>query len=302
MAAITAACAIWGVSPLFFRLLQEVPRLELLAHRAIWSVAIFGTVVLAQGRGRELARLLGRGRILRVAAAGLLVAGNWFCFLLAVQWGEVRQSSLGYYIFPLAAVALGVLLLGERPSALQAAAVALAAAGVGVMTWAAGGLPWIALALALSFAAYGLLKKTLAAPPLLSVTAEILLLVPPALLWLALVHAGLAGGAGAVFGREAGLSALLVLSGVMTALPLMLFSYGARRLSLGATGLVQYVNPTLQGLVAVLILGEPVGPAGAVAFALIWAAIALYSGAALGREKAARRAAASAGTSSATPM
>ncbi|MCL4188204.1 MAG: EamA family transporter RarD [Rhodobacteraceae bacterium] len=303
-AALLAAGTIWGFAPLFFRMLNHVPPVELLAHRTVWALALFGVFALLRGRVAAVAGLLAGPGLARVLAAGVLLAVNWLLYILAVQWGEVRQSSLGYYIYPLVSVALGVAVLGERLDRRQGAAVALAALAVGLLSWQAGEVPWIALALAATFGAYGLIKKTLAAGALVSVTAESLWLAPFALLWLAAVHAGPPGGAGTggQFGQDAATSLLLALSGVVTAAPLMLFTYAARRLSMAAVGLTQYLNPTLQFLVAVLILDEPFGPVQGAAFALIWAALALYSAAALDAGRAARSAAASASTSGTTPL
>lgn len=306
LVALVAACTIWGLAPLFFHLLNHVPPVELFAHRIVWSLVLFGGLAALRGRMAAVARLFDRPARGRVLAAALLLAANWFVFILAVQWGEVRLSGLGYYIYPLVSVALGVLVLGERLDGRRAAAVGLAAVAVALLSWQAGALPWVALALAASFGGYGLIKRTLAAGALASVTAETLWLAPLALVWLGLVHAGLiadgGGRTGALFGREAGTTVLLALCGPVTAVPLMLFTYAARRLSMATVGLAQYLNPTLQVLVALAILGEPFGPIQGLAFALIWAAIALYSAAALGAGKAARRAAASAGTSGTTPM
>lgn len=294
--ALVAACAVWGAGPLFFRLLNHVPPVELFAHRVIWSLLFFLALAVARGRLGAALRLLARPTLARVLLAALALGFNWFVYLLAVQWGEVRQSSLGYYIYPLLSVALGVLFVGERMDRAQAAAVALAAAAVSLLALGAGAVPWIGLALAFSFAAYGFLKRTLVAGALASVTAETILLAPLALLWLAALHGGLVGGGGvgpgARFGAEAGTTVLLLLAGPVTAVPLVLFTYAARRLSMAAMGLGQYLSPTLQFVVAVVILGEPFGAVEATAFALIWTALALYSVAAARAGTAARRAAA----------
>lgn len=298
-----AACTVWGLSPLYFRALAHVPPGEMLAHRILWSAAMFAVILGAQGRLRAPAALVA-ARPGRMLAAAALVSANWFLFILAVQLGRATQASLGYYIFPLVAVALGVAVLGERLGRAQAAAVALAGLAVALLTWGTGQPPWIALMLATSFGLYGLLKKSLAAPPVVSVAAEAALVLPPALLWLAGVHAGLwaEGPArpGGLFGGEAATTLLLVLAGPVTAVPLLLFTHATRRISLAAVGLTQFLNPTLQFLVAVLVFREPFGLWQAVAFGLIWAALALYLAAAWRSDRSAASRAASAATSGST--
>lgn len=275
-----AACTLWGLSPLYFSELAHVPALELLAHRIVWSVAIFGAIALTLGRLGDVRRLLGGPAFPRVLLAGALITLNWLIFILAVQAGEVRQSSLAYFIFPLLMAAVGTLVFGERLGRLRAGALALGALAVLLLVWHEGRLPWIALTLAACFGAYGLVKKSLAAPADASVTAEALCALPLALVWLALVQAGLVGALPA-FGAGGLTTALLIGSGLLTAGPLMLFTHAARRLSLVTVGLTQYLNPLLQFLVAVVLLREPFGPAQAAAFALIWLALALNGLAAL---------------------
>lgn len=294
-AAMALAAAIWGLSALYYRLLADVPPIEILAHRTLWSALFFGLVLAGQGRLGDLAGILRSARArARLAAAGLLIAVNWFSFILSVQIGMTVEASLGYYLFPLVSVALGALALGERPNAVQWIAVALSGAAVAGLTWALGVAPWVSLVIAASFGLYGLLKKTLDAGPVVTVTAEVLILSPLAALWLALAHGwGLAGPGGQVagqFGRDLQTSLLLVASGLMTGGPLILMSYASRRMTLTALGLVQYINPTLQFLVAVLILADPFSAAHGWAFVVIWAALALYSAEAIRQDRAARRA------------
>jgi chloramphenicol-sensitive protein RarD len=295
-----AACAIWGLSPIYFRAIAHVPPGEVLAHRALWSAAMFAGVLAVQGKAGAL-RTLVAARPWRLLLTVVLVSSNWFLFILAVQIGQATQASLGYYIFPLVTVALGMAVLGERLGRAQAVAVGLAALAVGILTVGLGEPPLLALLLATSFGLYGLLKKTLAAPPVVSVAAEVLFVAPPLALWLAGLHLGLwvedpVRGSGH-FGRDWAISLLLVLAGPLTAVPLLLFTYASRRITLTALGLAQYLNPTLQVLVAVLLLREPFGPWHAVAFGLIWVALALYSGATWRADRAARRPGASAATS-----
>jgi chloramphenicol-sensitive protein RarD len=293
--AIVAACTIWGLATLYYKALATVPPLEMLAHRSVWTFVFFGILLAVQGRfGGAVALLRGpvRGRVW--LAAGI-VAVNWGLFIWAIQSGHAVQASLGYYIFPLVTVVLGVLVLGERLTRGQGVAVGLAAGAVIVLTYGLGVAPWVALALAFSFAPYMLIKKQMAAGAAVSVTAEVMLLLPLAVLWLALAHGGVV--AGGHFGQDAFVTAMLPLSGLITGGPLILFSWGAQRVRLSTLGLVQYLNPTLQAVSAVLVFREPFTGWHGAAFALIWGALALYSLEGWRQERAARNATTSDGTS-----
>ncbi len=302
--AMVAACVIWGLSPLYYKLLAHVAPLEVLAHRTLWSLALFGAILLARRRLREVGALLrswrGAGA---VGFAAAMISFNWFLYILAIQIGHTVQASLGYYIFPLVAVLLGVAGFGERLPRGQWLAVAIAALAVLVLSLGLGAVPWVSLLLASSFGLYGLAKKRTAAGPIVSVTAEVALLAPLAALWLWGVHMqgwqGVVSRPGGVFGRDLGDSLLLVFSGPMTASPLILFSYASRRISLSTVGVIQYLNPTLQFLCAVAVFGEPFGAVQALAFAMIWLALAIYSLQAVALERAASRASPSRPTSSA---
>ena len=255
-----------GLAVRYYKALAGVPPLEVLSHRTLWSTVFFLGVLAAQARVREAAALLARPREWApLVASAAMIAVNWLLFIAAVQQGRALEASLGYYIFPLLAVALGFLVLGERFTARQSAAIGLAAVAVVVLALGQGAAPWTALALAGSFGAYGLIKNRVRVAPVMSVFLETLLIAPLALLWLA----ALGGGA---FGRDWRTSLMLALSG-----PLMLFSFAARRIPYATVGLVQYLNPTLQFAVAVALFGEPFSVWYAVAFGLIWAGLALYS-------------------------
>jgi len=285
------ACTVWGLSGIFFKALAAVPPGEILAHRVLWTVAFFWIVLAVQGRLGELRAAAGRGRNwLILGATGALIATNWFAFIFAIQAGRGLEASLGYYVFPLVAVLLGYLVLGERFSRLQGAAIALAAAAVALLTLGLGAPPWIALLLGVTFGGYGLLKNMLGLGPAVSVSFETGLLAPLALVWLIGLHAGAwsdpGGRPGAAFGGDLRATVLLVLSGpLMTGGPLILFSYAARRIRLATLGLVQYLNPTLQFAVAVAVFAEPFTAWHAVAFPMIWAALALYSAASLRQDR-----------------
>lgn len=280
------ACTIWGLSPIYYKLLVNVPPLELLAHRTFWSLVVFAGLLAVQGRLGKLRDALGTGRaVLITGFAALMISTNWFLFIFSVQIGQVRETSLGYYIFPLVAVLLGVVVLRERLAALQWVAVGLAALAVTTLTVGLGSAPWIALTLAVTFGAYGLVKKRLAVGAVVSVTAEVVLLGPLALLWLLWLQ----GQGTGIFGVDVRTSGLLVLSGLLTAFPLILFSAAAKKVNMATLGLLQYLNPTLQFFCAVVLFGEPLTPFHIVAFGLIWIALALYSGAGLAQDRARRK-------------
>jgi chloramphenicol-sensitive protein RarD len=274
--AMVAACTIWGLSPMFYALLSHIPPLEVLAHRSLWSLLAFALVLAAQRRLGEVPRAMSDwrafGLVLLAAAA---ISLNWFLFIHAVASGRTVEASLGYYIFPFVAVAIGAIVLREPLGLWQGIAVSLAALAVAILTWGLGVAPWISLALAVSFGIYGLLKRWVMAGPVVSVTAEVLVFLPFALGYLAWI------GAAGHFGDRLGESLLLIASGPLTATPLILFSYAAKRARMTTIGLLQYLNPTLQFGVAVLVLMEPISQWHLIAFPLIWLALALYSAATL---------------------
>lgn len=266
------AYAIWGVLPLYFHILTGVPALQVLAHRVVWSVLLLVGIVVALKRGGAmLAAARGRTLLLLVASA-TLIAINWLVYIWAVQHGHVLEASLGYFINPLVNVALGILVLGERLRKWQGIAIGIAAAGVVLMAASGGGSIWISLTLAASFALYGLLRKVAAIDALGGLTIETLLLAPICIAWLAYsVSQGTTG-----FGQSLRLDALILLAGVVTATPLLMFAAAARRMPLSTLGLIQYLAPTLQFAVA-LLLGEPLRPVHFIVFPLIWAGCALYA-------------------------
>lgn len=285
-----AACVIWGLSGLYYKQLSEVPPIEVLAHRTLWSAVFLAGVLAVRGRLAEIGAAFGAGRaqLARIAMAALVISSNWFMFIWSVQAGHALEASFGYYIFPLVAVLLGRVVLGERLSGVQGAAIGLAGAAVAVLGFGLGVAPWVPLLLAATFGAYGLIKKQLPVAPVTSVLAEVVILAPIAVAVLVAAHLGAIGdGQGGQFGRDAGHSLMLAFSGVLTGGPLILFSYAAQRVKMATVGLVQYLNPTLQFSVAVLAFAEPLTRWHLIALPMIWAALALYSGAGM---RAARRA------------
>ncbi|MCX8474345.1 MAG: EamA family transporter RarD [Sphingomonas sp.] len=264
---------LWGVLPLYIHLLKDVPALQVLAHRVLWSLGLLLLLILVLRRGPTiLAAARGRTLLLLVGSA-LMIGINWIVYIWAVQNGHVLEASLGYFINPLVNVALGFAFLGERLRRFQAAAIAVAAAGVLVLAISGGGALWLSLLLALSFGFYGLLRKVAAIDALGGLTVETLLLAPFSIALL--LHASQAGTN--AFGQSTNLDWLLALAGVVTALPLLLFAAAARRLPLATLGLLQYIAPSLQFAEAVLIFGEPVRSVHIVTFTLIWAGCALYA-------------------------
>jgi chloramphenicol-sensitive protein RarD len=299
--AMVGCCTIWGLSGIYYKALAQVPPLEVLSHRTLWSLVFFAAVLAIQGRAGEAWRALGQRRNWAwLSVSATMVAMNWLGFIYAVQSGQALEASLGYYIFPLVAVVLGFVVLGERFTPLQSAAIGLAAAAVLLLALGLRAPPWIALMLGGTFGLYGLVKAQLPLGPVISVGFETLLLAPLAALWLWGMHGlgwhDIGGRAGGIFGQDWGTSALLAFSGPLTGLPLVLFSYAARRIAYATLGLVQYLNPTLQFAVAVAVFGEPFTVWHGIAFPLIWAALALYSRESWRQERRLRRRAASAGT------
>lgn len=284
--AMTIACLIWGFSPLYYKVLSHIPPLEILAHRTIWSFVIFAVVLFVQNRLPALLKLFSSLKsVAVVAVAALMISGNWFAFIFSIQNGHAVEAALGYYIFPLVAVLLGKLLFGETLSKVQWSAVAMASVAVSLLTYGLGVAPWISLFVAASFGFYGVVKKRIDAGPVVSVTGEVALLVPIALGVLFMVHSRGDGH----FGTAAWENSMLIFSGILTALPLMLFSYATQRNRLSTVGLLQYINPTAQFFCAVAIFGEPFGFWHALAFGLIWLGLALYSGSSLAQDRASRK-------------
>lgn len=303
--AILGACLIWGLSPIYYKLLVHVPPLEVLSHRTLWSLVFFGLVLAAQGRLRQIgAALSSARRIALVALATLMVSTNWFLFIYAIQVGRTVEASLGYYILPLVSVLLGMVFFAEKLSPGRLVAIGLAAVAVVTLSVGLRTAPVISLILAVTFGFYSVIKKNSPTGPVVSVTAEVLLVAPLSLIWLWGLHGlgwqGLTGRNLATFGGDLSDSLLLMLSGPLTGFPLILFSYASRRLNLATVGLVSYLNPTLQFLVAVAIFAELFTRWHAIAFPLIWLALAIYSVDALRQERSARRAAISAATDGTT--
>lgn len=260
---------IWGLSPLFYKQLAGVPADQVLAHRAIWSLLFMLGFCAATGRMARLrATLADAGNRWGLLASGTMIAVNWFIFIWAVGHAHGTEASLGYYLFPLVATGLGVLFLRERLNRAQILGLVLAGGGVLMLSLLQGSVPLIALGLASSFGFYGLIRKRLEVGPIVGVTGETALLAPFGVLYLLWC-----GNTGAETTTEL---VFLVGAGLITAVPLVLFAEASRRLPYSTLGVLQYINPSLQFLCAVLIFGEPFGTAHLLAFPLIWLAVGIY--------------------------
>lgn len=290
-----SAYVLWGMFPLFFKQLQAASAIEVVLHRMVWSL-VFVLIVLAVlrrwnwlGDVRRSPALLGK-----FAVSALLLAGNWLSYVWAVNNGHVLDASLGYFILPLINVALGFVFLHERPRKAQWVAFALAATGVLWMAVQSGHVPWLALLIAMTFGFYGLMRKTATLGALEGMSLETMLLAPLAVV--ALLWAGPSGPGSQWPAHDAHTWLFFLLSGPVTAIPLLLFAAGARRVPLSTMGFLQYITPSILALMGVFLYGETFAGPRAVGFVFIWVALLLYTAEGLwaGRRAAAARAAAAA--------
>lgn len=269
------AYLLWGFMPLYMKAVAHIPALEVLAHRIIWSVPVAGALLLVLGRTADIRVALRSPRILGMAAlTAFIIAANWGVYVWAIAVERTVETALGYYINPLVTVVMGAVLLGEKLNRLQIVAVGLAALAVAVLTVEAGGLPWVSLFLAITFAIYGYLRKTLPIGPSQGFFLEVAILFAPAFAYV--VWLGLAGKGHFVEAGTGGMG-LLMLAGPITAVPLILYAFGAKLLRLSTIGIMQYIGPTLIAAIAVFVFGEPFGPLRILAFGLIWTALVLYT-------------------------
>ncbi|MDK1384896.1 EamA family transporter RarD [Sinorhizobium sp. 8-89] len=283
-----SAYLLWGFLPFFMKAVAHIPAAEVVAHRIVWSVPLAGLVLLWLGRTHEVKAALRSPSMLRMAAVtAVLVTINWGIYVWAIGAGRAIETALGYYINPLFSIFLGAVLLKERPNTAQMVAIALAAIAVAVLAFDAGGLPWVSIGLCISWGFYAFFRKTLPIGPNQGFFLEVLLLSIPSIgyiIWLEATGQGHFGDTGVA-------DVLWLLScGIVTAVPLMIYANGAKLLRLSTIGIMQYIAPTMIFVIAVFVFHEPFGTAKLIAFALIWAALIVYSGAML-VESRARRAA-----------
>ncbi|CAN7531402.1 EamA family transporter RarD [Acidovorax sp. LjRoot38] len=265
----------WGLFPLYFKQVADVPSLEVVMHRTLWSLVFVFGVLMVRRQWSWMGTVLRQPKVLAAfVLSAMLLSGNWLTYVWAVQNQHVVDASLGYFILPLVNVALGFVFLRERPRSGQWMAVAVAAAGVLWLAVQAGRLPWIALLLALSFGFYGLLRKVAVLGALEGLALETLVLAPVAAVvlgwWAWQGQGALVQGTPATVGW-------LLLAGPMTAVPLLLFAAGARLIPMSTLGILQYISPSLQFALGVWLFHEPFEPARLVGFVLIWAALLVYS-------------------------
>ena len=267
------AYGLWGVLPIYFKLLGRIPAIDIVAHRILWSLPFLGMlVVVSRGWAKVRAAAKSRKTLAVLVLTALLVATNWLLYVYAVTTGRILAASFGYYLNPLANVLLGRFVLHERLNRVQWSAVGIAAAGISVLAAGAIGQLWISLTLCITFALYGLLRKVVPTDAVTGLSIETAFLFPLAIAWLAW-----RGSAGApVMGTSEAETGLLLLAGIVSTTPLLLFTAAARRLPYSTLGMLQFIAPTLQFLIAVLVYGERFTMAHAIAFSAIWIALALY--------------------------
>ncbi len=270
-----AAYGFWGLMPLYFWLVGTVAPLEILAHRIVWSVVLVAVILTVWRRWPDLTATLRSGRTVRLLlASAFLVAVNWLVYIYGVSTQRVLQTSLGYFINPLLSVVLGIVFFRERLRPWQWIALGLAVVGLGYLIVMVGELPWIALAVAGTFALYGLVRKTAPVDGLIGLAIETMLLAPAALGGLTV---GMTTGTASFGNNEWTTDGLLLLSGVVTTIPLLCFGQAARKLRLSTLGFLQYLAPTMQFLLALWVFGEPFPPPLRVSFGFIWAALVVFT-------------------------
>ena len=281
-----AAYGLWGVLPIYFKLLKAVPSIDIVAHRIVWSLVVLALLTtLAKAWDQIGVAVRNRKTLATLLVTALLIGNNWLLYVYAINSGHILAGSLGYYLNPLANILLGRFILKEQLTRLQWAAVAIAAAGIAVLAAGALGTLWISLTLCFSFATYGLLRKIIHVESLAGLTIETALLFPIALGWLLL-----GGSVGRpMFGAGGQETFLLLAAGVVSTVPLLCFTAAARRLAYSTVGMLQFIAPTLQFICAVALYNEPFTWAHGVAFGCIWTALALYLGSMIRDRRAARQ-------------
>lgn len=268
------AYALWGLLPVYWKMLSHVPASQLICHRVLWSFLTLWILIMVSGQARNMLSALRKPGVMKAfIPAAVLISINWFLYIWSVNSGYIVETSLGYFINPLISVLLGVFFFGEKLRRVQWVSVFIAASGVVYLTIAHGSLPWIALTLAFSFAFYGLVKKKAPLGSLFGLTIETAILGIPAFFYL--VWCGFSG-TGAFLHHSMKSDLLLAGAGIMTSLPLLLFASAAVRIPLSQVGLFQYMAPTLQLLIGIFIYGEPFTRIRLIGFCIVWTALAIY--------------------------
>ena len=276
---------LWGFLPLLFHLLASVGSVSIVANRTIWSLFFVGGILLASGRMGEVRVALADRRTLRsMIISAVLLAANWLIYVYAVESGQVLEGSFGYFINPLVNVAIGMLFLGERQKPWQLVSIGVAVAAIGIQAIGVGRIPYIALSLAVSFGFYGFFRKTAKVNSASGLFVETIVLVPAALAWLVF---GFVRDGGVGIMADPYYLTLLVLTGPATAVPLLLFAFAVQRLRLTTIGMLQYLSPSLQFLLAIFVFKEPINPMQLLSFGLIWLSLLIYSADSLVRRRAA---------------
>lgn len=269
-----SAYAMWGLFPIYFKWLQDVPAPQVISHRIIWSFAFLLGFIVCAGQWQRLKVSLNVRVVLPYLAAGVLLSVNWLIYVWAVNANFIVETSLGYFINPLVSIVLGRIFLGERLRPWQLLPVAMASVGVVYLTWAYGSLPWIALTLAATFGCYGLIKKIARLGSLHGLALETGFVFMPALVYLALMEQSGSGH----FGHAGAASAMMLVgSGLVTIVPLLLFASAASRISLTMVGIMQYIAPTLQFLIGVFVYHEPFSRDLLIGFSLVWMALVFFT-------------------------
>ena len=271
----SGAFLIWGLSPIYWKVLQSIPALETIMHRALWSFFFLLIVLISQGHFNEfMAAVKNRRTLMILFPTTMLLGFNWFIYIWAVNNEHILQASLGYFINPLVNVLLGMIFLGERLRPLQAVALGLAVVGVLYLTFNYGEFPWIALSLAFAFGFYGLIRKVAPVSSLVGLSIEMLFFFVPALAYIVFLDSK---GTGALFHMSTKIDIFLIGTAFLTAVPLLIFTLGTRRLNLSTVGFLQYIAPSCMFLLGVFLYNEPLSRAHMLTFALIWTALCLYS-------------------------
>ncbi|ACE90466.1 transporter protein RarD [Rhizobium phaseoli] len=270
------AYLLWGFLPFYMKAVAHIPPAEVIAHRIVWSLPLAGIVLIVLGRTADISAALRSPRMLAMGAlTASLITVNWGTYVWAIGAGHSLDAALGYFINPLFSIFLGAVLLKEKLQPLQIAAIALAGLAVAILAFDSGGIPWVALTLAVSWGFYALLRKTLPLGPNQGFFLEVLILSGPALLYILYLEFG--SGQGHLYRTGLADTTLLLGCGVITAVPLMIYANGAKLLKLSTIGIMQYIAPTMIFLIAVFAFQEPLGTARMIAFPLIWAGLFFYS-------------------------